>query len=235
MLNAIEADICITSTLGTDSRKTKLFEEFYSQILENNSVAAGLESALQVALCTDQKPYALGHALRILQEFDWKFLEREEVLEEISNLRAQHNILPETYHYESASDLHFYMAKVTDDNFDSWNKYATNECKLEDNFGCNPSSFDRAKSKASIGICAFHTSLEYYDNFETETGVVYAANNGIDNPSQPKLGAIEMFVTSATSEHSVFMTNSGIARAPSYNGVNHAKLSMQLHGALQLK
>lgn len=232
MLNAIESDIQITSggRARADSRKTKLFEEFYSQISNGSSIESGLESALQVALATDQKPYAPGHALRILQEFDWQFLGREEILQEISNLRAQYKVEPDTYHYESASDLHFYMTKVTDDNVENWDKYAAQEDDLSDNFRYNSSSCGLAKSKAGVGICAFHNSLKYYDHFETETWVAYAANKNIENPSQPTSGAIEMFVTSSTSEHAVFMTNSGIARAPSYDGNTHSQLSMKVHG-----
>lgn len=232
VLNAIEHDVCIIDyRQQLDPRVNNLFKQFYTQILDKNPVESALESAISASLSTNQKPYSTGQALGILQGFDWSYLGLEAMTQTINELRPQYSVAPETYHYQAQADLHFYMTKVVDDNVSIWSAYAYNESNLAPNFSLSTNhNFDVAKSKSDIGIEAFKRSLQDYNNFETEVWVAYAANKIIDIPSKPELGVVEMFVTSATSEHSVFITNSGIARAPSYNGDKHSKLAMQLHG-----
>ncbi len=128
---------------------------------------------------------------------------------------VEHQIPSVFYGMKEADDLYFNVTRVSAQNYDKWVQFAQKH--------------NDASSK--IGTGAFLGSLRYYQHPNAEVWVAFVSNKPVINPYKIDESSIEMFVTVDTSEHSVFTSHMGIARAAGTfpKALQHKNISMKLH------
>lgn len=191
-----------------------LLKDLYTIFDENgeNCIVDLVQSSIKQHGKTDQDYYK---NLLFLQ--DCKF-EAYPFAEKIITEILQHPLnKSEFYHLKSQEqeDLHFYMVKVDESNANFWRKFANAQQKNYGWIGFKPS---------------YDIGLRYKD---AESWVSFATNKELQNPDLPTKqdqAAMEMLVTTLTSEHTPFTTHMGISTSSLYQGKRHKKLSMPLHG-----
>lgn len=214
-----------------DTNLSSLFANVYSLLLlqkstglDSKTTESSIKQACSMTLSSDGKPMPYTKALRLLKDFDWHFLNMDQVKSSITELRQQLPIKQDVYHIEAENGLHFYMVKVNDSNAQAWQDWA----RIEEN-ASRSVGISKAQAKASTGIVGFLPSFRYYDNNDTETWVAFASNEKLSDPSLPSSHSIEMAVTMMTSG-GPFSSHIGVFRPPSYKGEIHKGLAMRLHG-----
>lgn len=216
----LKTDIKIDNLNKRNDRKNTLFKKFLEEFKKNNfnleeeKITKFIKNACKEAKSPDNIEMQYMQALRIFSNFDFAKIDTKyfNLNPIFTKLYKAQEVKSEIYHYKQQDDLHFYVVKVNGANKKAWNEFLSEQSNFASFYRGN----DPVIKNASMGLKAFRSSIDLFDEDLTEVYVAFASNKIWDQKNNIDTSSIEMFITMDTSENAKFISHVGISRAPIY-------------------